>query len=195
MTTPKHDWEFLREEWINQNLVLDLEGPYTLKMLCEDNDLSYSMVQNKSAKEGWMAMLKDRQGVGTALAKSTLKNSEIFNELKVRVRQATYGNMVQSKAALRLNEIDPKKLTVREAIDLMRLGVEMERRALAMPDHFIFAEGFGTEDEEFTSDKAREVFLEAIELLKQEDGTYAVDGDDSGESSSTDSGESPEGQS
>ena len=140
-----------------------------------------------------MGLLKDRQGEGTVLAKSAIQRSRIFNELEVRVRQATYGNLVQGKAVMRLNTIDPAKLTIREAIDLMRMGVEMERKALAMPDHFIYAEGLGTEDEEFTSDKARAVFWEAIELLKQEDGTYAIDGDNSGEGGSTDSDESAEG--
>ncbi len=182
MKTPKHDWDYLREEWINQNLV-DREGPYTLKMLCEDHDLSYSMVQNKSAKEGWVGLLKDRKEQAGKVSRGAIERSRIFNELEVRIRQATFGRLAQSKAAGRLNDIDSEKLTVREAIDLMRLGAELERKALAMPDHFIYAESTGLHEEDFTSGKAREIFKQVIDLLEQDDGTFAVEED--GDTSTT----------
>ncbi len=176
MPKPKHDWDYLREEWINQNLV-DRDEPYTLKMLAEDHSLDYSYLQNKSAKEGWMGLLKDRREEAGGLSRNAIERSKIFNELEVRVRQATYGNLAQSKAAVRLNNVSPEDLTIREAIDLMRLGSELERKALAMPDHFIYAESTGLKEEEFTSEKAKTIFRKVIDLLEQDDGTFALDDD------------------
>jgi len=174
MAKLRHDWEYFREEWINQNLV-DREGPYTLKMLAEDHELDYSYLQNKSATEGWMGLLKDRRSESSHVSKNAIERSRIFNELEVRVRQATYGNLAQSKAAVKLNDINPKDLSIREAIDLMRLGAELERKALAMPDHFIYTEGTGLQEEDFTSEKAKGIFRKVINLLEQDDGTFAID--------------------
>lgn len=176
MPKPKHDWDSLRGEWINQNLV-DREEPYTLKMLAEDHSLDYSYLQNKSAKEGWMGLLKDRREEAGGLSKNAIERSRVFNELEVRVRQATYGNLAQSKAAVKLNNISPEDLTIREAIDLMRLGAELERKALAMPDHFVYAESTGLKEEEFTSEKAKTIFKKVINMLEQDDGTFAIEED------------------
>lgn len=196
MTAPKHDWEFLRETFINQNLV-ERDGPYTLKMLAEDHALSYSSLQNKAAKEGWMKLLDDAREVSAKKSRGAIERSRVFNELEVRVRQATYGNLAQSKAAVRLQAVQPEDLSIREAIDLLRYGAELERKALAMPDHFVYTDATPDTEGDFTLGKAQKVLDkllgDVIEMVEAEDGSFEVT--DVGDNSRSIDGETPEGSS
>ena len=58
----------------------------------------------------------------------------VETEIEIRQRQAQIARFLTDKALRRLINLPPEQLTKKEAIELVRLGLGEERKALGLPD-------------------------------------------------------------
>lgn len=179
------DWHTVRELFISRNVHPETTGQrYTLKDVADDFSITYGSVRNVASREKWDEQLKEaintreiavnkrieqeKQHVQNALQKE-----EINKEVTVRHRQATVARMLQSKAAGKLTNLNPQDLTIREAIDLMRLGIIEERKALGIADKYeVTAREEPVSPAHLQSTKARAILGRVINLVEQKAGVY-----------------------
>jgi hypothetical protein len=139
------NWADIREEYIEQNLSVDHR--WSLRQVAELYGLNYGTVRNKAADEGWNQQLENRRVSSRVTALEALREAKgIFNEIEVRVRQARFGRDMTTKGMQKLANVDPEKLTIPQAIEMARVGMDQERRALGMPDRYEFIGIPGTEE-------------------------------------------------
>ena len=164
----KHPWRELRDEYLNQNLV-PREKPFTLKMLAAAYGMSAGVVRAKAADEKWNKILARRRDELDSNVRDKLADSAVFNEVEVRIRQATYARLAQSKAITKLQMVEPKDLSVNQALLLLKLGLEEERKALGFADKFLFAQAGEDEVQPFNPTMARGVIAKLIDMYKNEE--------------------------
>jgi hypothetical protein len=141
------NWADIRDEYIEQNLVQ--EDKWTLRQVSELYSINYGTVRNHAAKEGWNAALEGRRASDRANALEILKEAKgVFNEVEVRVRQSRFGRRMAALGMQKLANLDADDLTIPQAIEMLRVGMGEERRALGMPDRFEFVGIPGTEERE-----------------------------------------------
>jgi hypothetical protein len=177
-----YDKVLLRETYIHRNLTALNGKRYSVHALAADFGLDRDSVTQISRREKWgeaLAEAKKRQDDrlrdkltdirADILAKS--QTTTLNQEVTVRMRQASIARTAQVKAAARIKAIDPEELSVREAVELLRLGMEQERRALGLPDRYELVTEDSTHDY-MSTDKARAVLGRVIELAKSKRGNY-----------------------
>jgi hypothetical protein len=134
------NWEAAKIEFITESLKRATRSEtLTLKEFAEQLGISYGQLRNMAGKGNWKEELKQRMRFREEKAVRRATEYEAINEAEIRTRQAKFARLASNKAITKLNLIDPATLTVREAIELLRLGLIEERRALGLPDAFTFA--------------------------------------------------------
>jgi hypothetical protein len=138
----KLNWLAIKDEW----LALKSNGSgLSLKEFAKKRNLNYKYLRVKSSNEKWTAAVEQRvkeveDKVNEQLiqrsadAITAVRQALASDEMEVRERHATIARGMQTKAINRLNTIPVDHLTAKEAIDLLRIGLEQERRALGIPD-------------------------------------------------------------
>lgn len=132
------DWEQLRIAYLEESLAAMGSGspPISFRILAERYGVNYGSLRNVAGEQRWrddLTRLSDEQRMKT---NTTIVNLQLQNEVEVRVRQAQYARLAQDKAMQKLQVLQPAQMTTRDAIDLLRLGLEQERKALGMEDSF-----------------------------------------------------------
>jgi lambda repressor-like predicted transcriptional regulator len=141
------NWGAIKADYINSKL-----GPkkgMSLRTLAEHWSVSYGTLRNKAATENWNAAITEEEQIRAERVTVIVREREVQEEAEVRLRQARVARMALSKAEARLKELNPSLLSVREVIDLLRLGLVEERAALGFAERYQFVEE-GT-DEHFKS--------------------------------------------
>ena len=122
---PEFDWRTIKIDWLDKNLRVG-QKPFTLKQVATKWGVAYGTVKNKAYRDGW------RNQLTQAKAERDKRSSVIVARYETEVRwlQARLARVAIVKALKALNQMD---LTVSEAIRLLKLGLEQERRALGIP--------------------------------------------------------------
>ena len=154
--------ERAKRKFITENLDPRRETPYTLKMLSEDLGLSYGHLRNHSSKGKWTDELETERQRLQIETVHEIHAAERVNEIEIRGRQANFARLAMNKAILRIQDLDPKDLTAREAIELLRLGLTEERKALGLIDTVTYAVPQGS-----VTEGKHEAVKKAMALLDQ----------------------------
>jgi len=141
------DWPALKEEWMAENLDPKRERNFTLKALALRHSVAEGTVRNKASDGSWRKELKDRAKERAEILAKETKKRGMFNELEVRERLFKLGRGIQSKGLEKLQELTTSDFSAREAIDMLKLGVDIERRAIGLPDEFVHHEVIDSEYE------------------------------------------------
>jgi hypothetical protein len=170
-------WDAIREDYISQNLVRQKGQPaYTFRKLADAHKVSYNYLRQIAATQKWNDALKDRIEERKRQAVERIQGVALFDEIEIRTRQASYARLASSLAFKKLQSIkekDVSKLSVKDAIELMKLGLSEERIALGIKDG---SEPPPAADQRLLSDA--QVFAVArrvIELKRGDDGSYGTD--------------------
>ena len=171
-------WEAIKEDYIAQNLTRAKGQPaFNLRKLAEAHNVSYHYVRQIAATQKWNKQLKERIEQRKQEAVASITGVALFDEIEIRTRQATYARLASSLAHQKLSGMtveDIKKMSVRDAIELLRIGLTEERVALGIKD--IGGTPPPPEAERQLSDQ--QVFAVArrvIELKRGQDGSYGAD--------------------
>ena len=173
-------WALIREDYLAQNLRRAKEDPsYTLKQCAEAHGVSYQYIRKVASDQGWADMLRERADELRREALARMQGVALFDELEIRTRQATYARLASSLAYRKLQslgEADVKALSIKEAIELMRIGLTEERQALGIGDVVRVPDGPRDDESRVLSDT--QVFAVArrvLELRRNDDGSYGTD--------------------
>lgn len=150
----KYDWMNIHKTWEEAALA---GKPMTLDQLADEFKVARSSVYNKSAKGKWTSELAFKMTnrdtiVASALqtrselAIAKLQESFIGDEFEVRKRHALMAKGMQAKAIRRLQDIDSKDLRPSDALAMLKLGLDEERRALGLPEVYDPAKGGKSDD-------------------------------------------------
>lgn len=178
------DWISVRNLFISRNLERIGKERYSLKDLASDIKVTYGTVRNHASREGWDKLLeKALEDQEKALRKRmeqsrkevthSLQKDELNKEINVRQRQASAARMLQSKAAKKLTNLNSSDLSVRDAIELMKIGLIEERKALGLADRYeVTTKGEAPPPEHLSTSKARAVLGRIIDLVEKKAGVY-----------------------
>lgn len=128
------DWEKVKTDYIRENLRPDKEESFSLKQLSVRWKIAYKTIRNMASKEKWNQHLQDKIAEQNSKVIEKIQDNEIINEVEIRLRQASIARKLQEKAIRRLESVSPEKLSIKEAIELVKLGMVEERKALGLPD-------------------------------------------------------------
>jgi len=181
--TAKIPWDDIKADFFKCNL--EKKNSMTFLKLAAKHKLNIGTLQNRAAKEKWYEELNGMFAEGQdavdealllgnkkkAIAKLQAKN--INDELAVRQRHLALSRKVMMKAMAKIDKVDPDKLSVREALDFMRFGVENERKALGMVDDatLILQEPVNNKVE-LTYGKVDSVIGSLIEVIQGDSGVF-----------------------
>lgn len=127
-------WELVKHIFIHRNLNADLTMPVTYAHLAAEFGISESAIKYHAAKEKWTDLLASLRKERESVVKAMHRVYEVIPEMQVRARQAEFARVAAQKALERIQDLDAQKLTVKEAVLLLRLGLQEERRAMGIPD-------------------------------------------------------------
>lgn len=136
------EWAALKRKYIDFNL--DQE-PMTLRQFADKEGLSFGTVRNRAAQDNWLSELEDRLDFKHTKELSSLKKAHerammrlrsmaVNEEVSVRSRHAAHGRVLQQKGFEYFQSLDAENLKPSEAVQIMRLGIDMEKNALGLPD-------------------------------------------------------------
>ena len=180
-------WPEVMEFYITGNLLAQGGKPLTLKAVSIRFGLNEGTVRNKASAGDWSGQLRQRRvevndQVSAKLLEHTIVNIKAVqlqpnnSEVEVRGRHATLGRAMQAKAALRLRNLDSSQLTARDAIALMKLGIEQEAKALGLSSRVSGGTPLDGSSEDFTIDDADSVLAEIMQIMQEGDsGTPALE--------------------
>lgn len=139
---PRNDWLALRREYIERNLDGEI---MSLRDFSQDKNLNWGTVRNKAAEAKWLDELEERLDVKNTKelaevkkaherAMVRLRSMAANEEVGVRSRHAAQGRALQKKAYDRIRDMPLLEITPASAIQLMRLGIDIEKHALGLSD-------------------------------------------------------------
>ncbi len=115
-----------------QNLRGDKDKPFTLRELSNKWCVPYGTLRNRASDEKWNEQLQRKVVEQNTEVVSRVQAEEIATETAIRRRQAKVSRVLCDLGLQRLQSIDPLRLTTREAIELVKLGLIGERQALGL---------------------------------------------------------------
>ena len=134
-------WLELKRKFIE----LSLDGePMTLQQFADLEDIPLGTIRNRAAKENWLHDLEERldlkhtkelASVKKAHERSMmrLRSMAVNEEVSVRSRHAAHGRALQKIAYDYFNDhLKPEELRPTEAVQVMRLGIDIEKSALGL---------------------------------------------------------------
>lgn len=133
---PKIDWTPIKTDFMTENLIRDRQSPFSLKELASKWHLSYRTVRNHAHKEKWGDELRQRVFEMNRKSLDVVQEQRSFDEAEVRTRQADAAREMLDLALSKLRTIRPQDLSKKEAIELLRIGLNEERRALGLADRY-----------------------------------------------------------
>ena len=156
-----HDWNKLRLEYLRENLHSGRAERFTLADLAKRQDISHGLVRNVAARDGWTKQLEEMLVTVNAEATSALQERFRVKEIDVRLRQAAFCQIVMTKAMSKLLLMEADELTAKDAIALLSLGLQQERRAMGI------AEEVSIEVMQEQAKRNEDRYLEAVKKSKE----------------------------
>lgn len=144
---PRHPWADIFDTWSMSHVE---EKPLTLREVADRFKVPYQTVLNYSHLNDWQERVKVRVKNHTEFLSQKIKENSaaaiagvqatmITSEIEVRTKHALQAKMLQKKAVTRLSSIPIDELTPRDALYMLKIGMEEERKALGLPDVFVQA--------------------------------------------------------
>lgn len=176
-------WGKFKKEFMSRNLSSDSEQHISVSALAREFNIVPKTAQNKAAKDKWYDELRGLKDLVTDDIKDAIfpnqhdvvtriKADSINEEVAVRKRHLVIARNVLIKASMKLKNIKPEDLTIREALDFMKLGITEERRALGIPDETSIILYQEENHEELNFSKANSVIGEILDIMKDDNGDY-----------------------
>lgn len=179
--------QLAKEEYINRNLMRRPGEPvYTLRDLALDYGWSAEYVKQLSASGNWRDELVSREEKIREESKKRMNEIFIFDELEIRTRQISAARVASDIALRKLKSLipedgSPPKISTKDAIALLKLGLEEERAAAMLDEGGLgelanprnSASGAALSDEQIFR-----VARAIIDTRQGEDGEYRADDDD-----------------
>jgi hypothetical protein len=134
-------WRAMKQKYMEKNLDPSSEVPYTLKQLAEDHSLKYGTVRVRANDEGWVKELKARQEEVEKTGMEMVQSQAEFSEFEVRARHANISKYLQNKGMEKLRSLSDqqvKHMSIRDATEMVKLGIEMERKSVGIKDGNVF---------------------------------------------------------
>ncbi len=132
------EWYKVCRYWVTENLQPDREKPYTFKDCAQAWKINYGSLRNVAHRDNWKGELQKALDEKNTQVLEVVKQDTAVEEGEVRIRQARVARLALAKATVRLQAIEPGDLSVREALELLKLGFEQERKALGLADKYEF---------------------------------------------------------
>ena len=166
----KYDWTSILVYYLEKNIgwrSTNRNKPIGLKQLAEEFNVPYHTMRRKASKDKWNKKLDDGDNqVITNVIKNTARTL-VETETNIRARQVQTCKECQIKAMEKLAKVKSEDLTVKQAIELLRLGLEQERRAAGLPDKFVHEIKAPT-FERLSIDDAQDELKEVLSVLRDE---------------------------
>lgn len=143
-TIRKARWASLKEEFLD----LSLAGAHIhWPTLADKYKFDVNTVRNRASTQKWYAEIETRRKAReeildtklserTAMALDELNRDFATNEAAIRKRHATMARGLQGRAIARLKEIPLSEFTARDALAMLKLGIDEERFAMGMSQTF-----------------------------------------------------------
>ena len=128
--SPTTPWESIKADYFAQNLRRDKTRELTLQELSVKWCVPYGTLRNKASKENWGQRLHEKIKEQNARAIAEVQAEEVFTEAETRRRQAKVARLMRDLGLRRLRSVDPDDLSIKDAIELVKLGLVGERQAL-----------------------------------------------------------------
>ncbi len=158
------NWEVVYLHWLTENLRIDRESPYLYKELAKKFNIAEKTVRIHAGKGKWQEKLNEKILEQQQQIISKVQEKEIISEVEIRQRQAQLARKLIEKAMVKINSISPKDLTIKQAIELVKLGMIEERKALGLPDKYEVT-NLNKKSGDFLSVEARIKRFEKIDFL------------------------------
>jgi len=161
----KLDWQGVKDAWFLKNLEPHRTEFYTLKMLADKFGIPYGTVRNKAAEEGWKQELEERVVSRSKNVLAVAEREHTYSEYETRMRQASIARLLLEKVMCKLDSVLPSELSIRECIDILKVALVEERKALGLPDRYVqeVPQSVGPDSYETVEDNARR--LEKLRLV------------------------------
>ena len=130
------NWKAVFIHWLTENLRRDLKSPYAYKELGKKFNIAHKTIRTHASKGKWQQKLNDKLKEQNQQIIAKVQEQEIISEAEIRQRQASLSRKLIKKAMAKLDSIAPKDLTIKQAIDLVKLGLTEERKSLGMADKY-----------------------------------------------------------
>lgn len=140
-TKPKlnTDWVKVKNRYLQENLDPSRVEPYSLKAVSKETGLDYGSVRRHAAKEKWRDELAMRIKERDDAAIDGIQVEADYSEFEVRSRHIDLAQLLQEKGLARLKEIEMAgDISVKDAIELVKLGVNIERQSIGIRDGSLF---------------------------------------------------------
>jgi hypothetical protein len=131
----RYDWESLKRVFItDENVTLESLSRNTTGL---DTSPSIQALREHSAKENWAEQRKAyHRNINAAAAKTaeqiTARTEELIDAAEAVARHIKLAKILQSVGYQRLKSLDPESLSPKDAIAMVQLGTDLERKALAL---------------------------------------------------------------
>jgi hypothetical protein len=133
------DWVAVKNRYLQENLDPGRVEPYSLKSVSIEAGLDYGSVRRHAAKEKWKAELETRRQERDEAAIGEIQVEADYSEFEVRSRHIELAQLLQEKGLSRLKEIElAGDISVKDAIELVKLGVNLERQSIGIRDGSLF---------------------------------------------------------
>jgi len=185
-------WHDVREEWILSRM--DGSKGVIAKALADRYKCRPESILNKSSQEKWRDQLKYRIEQRDGDVQRKLKESHekavealqtefIGNEMDIRRRHAGVARAISIKAVKRLISAPIDSISVRDAVAMLKLGIEEERHAVGIPEVFVPDRGVAQANTEYRSliaqsnehGKIQNIALELLRTLKNKASTIMAE--------------------
>lgn len=130
--SPTTPWESIKADYFVQNLRQDKKKQFTLRELSVKWCVPYGTLRNRASDERWNEQLQEKVMEQNTEVVRQVQAEEVATETAIRRRQAKVSRVLSDLGLRRLQSIDPDRLTTREAIELVKLGLIGERQALGL---------------------------------------------------------------
>lgn len=141
----KIDWIMIREQWMESHIQ---KKGMNFRQLAAANDISWAQVRNRASQEDWTGQLElrlqhydqevaRRLGAAANAVTEKLQDQFIGNEIEIRRRHAKAARGIQGKALERIATMSIEEMKPSDAIAMLKLGLEEERRAMGMPNDYV----------------------------------------------------------
>ena len=131
----------LAEEYIRARIE---DAPITVKILAERYGRSHDALRKAAAKGKWaikaaLAVAERDAALAQKIAERNVLTGRLLaqsveTEVQVRERHARLARALQPGALERLTAIRPEELSAKLAIEMLRIGIHVEREALGLGD-------------------------------------------------------------
>ena len=151
----KAKWAAMKEEFIE--LSITNKGVHWPSLAGKYGFLP-TTARNRASTHKWYAeielrakerenILEDKLRERTTMALDELNKDFATNEASIRKRHASMARGLQARAVARLKEIPLSDFTARDALAMLKLGIDEERFAMGMPQVYAGAKEVNSHDE------------------------------------------------